>query len=365
MQIVIAADLEPNKIGTLECTLFAVGRRLESRGCTVAYWFSGQVHEKVIEQFGLDRRSLKQNLGALSTSEARRRWLQEFRAARPDALWLNFFPHVGAFPYQLRRACPRTWICASDRVSRGSPRVHALKRMAKGIRARLLDGCIDRYLAVSKFIARRMREFDRIAPERIQVVYNGVDLDRFAPGQGVGRYISAVCYMRPEKGVGVLLDALKILKGRGAAPECRVVGIGPELERYRAFAAEHVLPVRFLGLRDDVPSILRDAMVVVVPSLWAEACGNAALEGQAAGLPVIASAIGGLPEVIEPGVTGLLFPPGDASALADAIAELIDDPDRRRAMGQAGRRRIEQKFGMDHTTELICREILHDRGQTC
>jgi glycosyltransferase involved in cell wall biosynthesis len=123
--------------------------------------------------------------------------------------------------------------------------------------------------------------------------------------------------------------------------------------------------VTFTGVRADVPKILAALDLFVLPSLW-EGMPNAVLEAMAAGLPVVATAVGGTPEVVMDGVTGLLVPPQDPSALAQAIERLLRDPDLRRTMGRAGRRRVEQHFDVRETVrqvEDLYETLLREKGR--
>jgi glycosyltransferase involved in cell wall biosynthesis len=104
--------------------------------------------------------------------------------------------------------------------------------------------------------------------------------------------------------------------------------------------------VQFLGHVENVPDVLGSAQAFVLPSL-SEAFPNAAIEAMAAGLPVVASAVGGLLDLVDHGRTGLLVPPADPGALAGAIASLVDDPARAARLGAAAREDVAQRFSFD------------------
>ena len=104
--------------------------------------------------------------------------------------------------------------------------------------------------------------------------------------------------------------------------------------------------VKFMGHRDDVPAILTASDLFVLPS-ESEASPNVVLEAMAAGLPVVASRVGGIPEIVDDGVTGHLVPPSDPDALAAAILDVLDHPNRGAAFGQAGRMRIAREYSFD------------------
>ncbi len=165
-----------------------------------------------------------------------------------------------------------------------------------------------------------------------------------------------------RKGVDVLLEALTRLAAEGLRPALWVAGEGPErgaLER-RSEALGLAPRVRLLGQRGDVADLLAACDVVVLPSRR-EGLGVAALEAAAAGRPVVASRVGGLLEVVEDRRTGLLVPPEDPTALANALHCLLRDDALRARLGRTGAARIGKRFGVDAMTdayEHLYREVL-------
>jgi glycosyltransferase involved in cell wall biosynthesis len=175
----------------------------------------------------------------------------------------------------------------------------------------------------------------------------------FAPVAG---RLVAVARWHPDKGLDVLLDAVSLLAARGAKTELHVVGgpvpgeelYGDDLLR----RASTLGTVTMLGHLESPSEVLVQAQVYVQPSR-AESFGLAALEASAAGLPVVASAVGGLRDVVLAGETGLLVEPDDPVALADAIQELLDDPSRARSLGDAGRRRALADFSSERFADRL------------
>lgn len=208
-------------------------------------------------------------------------------------------------------------------------------------------------------------------PERIRLVFNGTDLRRFSPGDNGDRrdprfgphMIFACRQLFPRKGIRFLLEAGAQLKPH--FPDLKIVVAGdgferPELVRL-AIELGIASDVTFLGWvpNTELPRYYRAAAVSVIPSLE-EGFGIPAAEAMGCEVPVVASDAGGLPEVVEDGVTGLVVPRGDASALAGAIASLLADPQLQRRMGQAGRERALRLFDWDRTAqqfEELYREI--------
>jgi glycosyltransferase involved in cell wall biosynthesis len=204
----------------------------------------------------------------------------------------------------------------------------------------------------------------------IRVVYNGLDLERFAApaarGSAAPRPARILCVARliEQKGLLDLLHACALLRERGIGFACDVVG-GPEHPLYTnylvALRREHRRlglgdHVRFLGARsfDRTLRAYAGADVFVLPCVVAadgrrDVTPNAVLEAMAMALPVVSTPVGGVPELVEDGVSGVLVPPGDPLALAGALASLIDDPARRRQLGEAARRRAEERFDARRT----------------
>jgi glycosyltransferase involved in cell wall biosynthesis len=160
--------------------------------------------------------------------------------------------------------------------------------------------------------------------------------------------ILTVANLRAEKAHEVLLRAAARVLPLHPELQFQIAGDGPRMEELRALAdslgiANHV---SFLGHREDVPALLAAADAFVLPSR-SEAFPNGAIEAMAAGLPVVASAVGGLLDLIEPGRTGLLVEPDNVQALADAIAALTASPPLAAALGGAARDEVARRYGFD------------------
>jgi glycosyltransferase involved in cell wall biosynthesis len=198
--------------------------------------------------------------------------------------------------------------------------------------------------------------------ERMRIVLNGADLRRFSPAPNGNadvppygpRMIFACRQLFPRKGIRFLIEAAAQLRATFPDLELVLAGDGferPELERLaeeRGIAGQ----TTFLGwvANAELPRYYRAAAVSVIPSLE-EGFGIPAAEAMGCEVPVVASDAGGLPEVVEDGVTGRVVPRGDAGALADAIAGLLSDPALRHRMGKAGRERALRLFDWDRSAE--------------
>jgi glycosyltransferase involved in cell wall biosynthesis len=220
-------------------------------------------------------------------------------------------------------------------------------------RARRLYARVDRLLAPSAFLRDRVVA-GGLPADRLVVLPNPVvaaPAPRSARGEPpVVLYASRLV---AEKGVDCLLDASTRL-----APGVRVrlAGSGRLEPRVRARVAGERLPVDVLGALppERVAEQLDAAAVAVLPALWEENCPMAVLEAAARGVPVVASAVGGIPELVEDGRTGLLVPPGDPGALARSVNRLVDRPEEAARMGTAAWARVRERHDpADHVAALL------------
>ena len=237
----------------------------------------------------------------------------------------------------------------------GKPHYHWLEHLANR-RTNLL-------VANSEAVKQDVMVREGVPGARIRVVYNGIDAERYertatpqlraelgipSGTQVVGVVANLIHY----KGHRFLFQAYQRIRASCASTMLLLAGDGPcrpELERLAAELGI-VDRVRFLGTRRDIPELLALTDVVVLPSLE-EGFPNAVLEAMAAGKPVVASAVGGIPEAVVHGETGLLVPSGDAATLAGAILDLLGDPARAQRMGHAGQERVREQFGMEQMVE--------------
>ena len=216
-------------------------------------------------------------------------------------------------------------------------------------------------VAVSAAAADRLAEAARLPRGSIRVIPNGVDLERFGAARAAANraalrrslgiranepLVLVPAVLRDGKGHDVLIRALPALKARVPSLRVAFAGGGERAAALRAQAQPYADTLLFLGPRDDMPELLAACELVVLPSL-AEALPTALIEAAAAGRAVVATKVGGAVEVVEDEHTGLLVPPADAEALAVAVATLLCDPERARALGAAARRRAEQRFDLD------------------
>jgi len=214
---------------------------------------------------------------------------------------------------------------------------------------------VDRFISPSKFLADLVTTY-RVPAGRIRVLKNGIDADDFVPGSEDGGYGLYFGRISPEKGVKTLLAAHAAMDSR---IPLKIVGSGPLEENLKSCYPD----AEFLGYKrgDELRSIVGNASFVVVPSECYENCSMTILEAMALARPVIGSRIGGIPEQVEDGVTGLLFEMGSAAELAEKMDQLWQNRSLRRLMGKAARSKLEREYSLKkHLDGLmrIYRELL-------
>ncbi|HET7497875.1 MAG TPA: TIGR03088 family PEP-CTERM/XrtA system glycosyltransferase [Candidatus Eisenbacteria bacterium] len=237
---------------------------------------------------------------------------------------------------------------------------------------RLHAPLVNRFVALSRHQERYLVERVGIPARRITQIYNGVDMERFrpredaAPGAGGGAFmIGTVGRMQDVKDPLNLVEAFLLLRRSrpDLAPRVRLAMVGDGSlraaveSRLREGSAWEAASLP--GAREDVAEQLRAIDLFALPSK-AEGISNTILEAMATGLPVVATRVGGNPELVEEGRTGLLVPPSDPAALAAALARYAEDPALARAHGAAGRERARAEFSLERMVGRYT--ALYDEG---
>ncbi len=234
---------------------------------------------------------------------------------------------------------------------------------------RLLQGWLWRQVAGGIAISRALRDFviryEFAPPERVHVVHYGYD-PRPDPNESQARdalcrelnltpqapIVGSMCRLIEQKGLTHAIRAFWQIAEQVQGAHYIIVGDGP----LRAMLEQQVegfqlkKRVHFLGWRDDAAALLPAFDALLMPSLW-EGFGIVALEAMAARVPVIASRVSALPEIVENGVTGFLTEPANASALAECLLDVLNNPALAREMGENGRRRLEAEFGVQRMVD--------------
>jgi glycosyltransferase involved in cell wall biosynthesis len=205
----------------------------------------------------------------------------------------------------------------------------------------------------------------------VSVIPYGVELERFSPqprDEHERIVVGATSRLSPEKGLPHLLRAIVLLRERGVDVDLVLAGEGPSRRQIEGLIGDLYLSerVQLLGdvPHDDVPALLQRLDVFALPSMW-EGFGVSAVEASAMELPVVASDVHGIPDVVVDGRTGLLLPPANATAIADAIERLARDAPLRRRMGAAGRAFVEANYRWRDNAALMERlyaDMVTDQG---
>lgn len=258
----------------------------------------------------------------------------------------------------------------------GVPCVLHVRNLHERFAKVMLYGSLARLPVVKQVIANSSASaepYRRHVPQKVTVVHNGIDLADYAPEavprgefrrqEGIPQdavVVGFTGHLTPRKGLDTLIRAAAALVP--ARPKLLFVAIGrvpfgSRIDcgaRYEALARELGIAerFRFAGFREDVRPAVADFDVLALPS-FQEPFGRSVIEAMALGVPVVASRVGGLPEILTDGRDGLLVPAGDVGALAQAIGSLVDDPQRRQALAQAALARVRESFDV----EVLSRRI--------
>lgn len=354
----------------------------------------GQEYRVLQEAQGMETRGHKVVVAAPQGSQlaalAEQRGLQVKTTSSGNRGWITLIPSYLRIMKQCEIDVVNThgsldsWTASiAGRISSRRPIIirtrHKSTPVSRTWRHRLLYGRLPHVVTTTgEAVRQELMTGNRLSPSQVISIPTGVDLERFHPqspdaslrkslGLGnQGPLIGAVTFLRPEKGMTVLIEAVGWLKKRFSTLECVIIGDGGEkavlLDCIRKLGLEHC--VHLVGFRQDVPALLAILDVVVIPS-FEEGIPQSLTQALAMERPVVASAVGGVPEVVQDGVTGLLVPPRDPVFLAEKIACLLHDPIAASRMGRVGRQVIQERYSMEHMlnqTETVYRRLMESKA---
>jgi L-malate glycosyltransferase len=340
LRIALLMNLAPRKQGSLEDWLLAFCREAARRGHHVNVW----LRQPMLPSFAAEMKASGARVDDLADFEGAGLWSMTRRLAGHDIIHLDFIWPRGRSALAAYAAWPARvlFTAHSDfiEVDRGLLQhgVQWTLNQATMFRMHSLAG-------VSEHVRAKESRRLGLPPHRTRTIFNGVDTRRFLPRPRPGGTVEliTIANLVKTKGTHHLLGALGRL--RSPRVRLRVVGDGPELPSLRALAVELGIQhqTEFLGLRNDVHELLGSSDICFQPALL-EAFGLTIAEAMACGCAVVASRVGGIPELIQHGRTGLLVEPGDEAGFAAALDRLLRDPVLRHQLGGWARQHAREHF---------------------
>jgi sugar transferase (PEP-CTERM/EpsH1 system associated) len=289
-----------------------------------------------------------ESLGPSTLSSGARLWrlIRRLQQLRPDVVHThNVKPHIHGTIAAKLAGVP---VVVNTKHGRNYPS----SRLALSV-DRMLSPACDCMVAVSDDAAAIATDIERMPAGKVRVIHNGIDLPRYTVARCDAmrlRRVVTVARLHPIKDQATLLRALRIVVDQDSDFHLTIAGDGPSRLALDALCIELGLTrhVTLLGYRSDVPAVLAAAGQFVLPSL-SEGVSLTLLEAMATALPVVATRVGGTPEIVEDGATGWLVPAGEPGAIAEAMLRLARHPAQAARMGRAGRSRVEQRFSLVST----------------
>jgi len=280
-------------------------------------------------------------------------------------LHLHLVGFVGFYPW-LARLHGVEKVFFTNHMSQPEGFVPVRSSLWKRVLVRIINWPISKVICVSEYNQRCLQAFDLLPRKKIAVIYNGVDFERVNPSperarafreqHGIPpdrRLVIQISWMIPEKGVSDLLEAAQLVIAQEPAVHFVFLGEGASRDSFKQLAADLGISdhVTWTGLIQDpfFEGVFDSADIACQPSRWEEAFGQVIAEAMAYGKPVIGTAVGGIPEVIEDRVSGFLIPKRDVNGLAEKILCLLRNPQLRESMGSASHLASRSKFDLRKT----------------
>ena len=370
---VLVFGMNPRRIGGIEVHTREVVAHLARRNCLAVLCFPAAPSPAVLQYLSSPNvRWEKMPHPGENTWAANWYLLRIIRKYRPGLLHLQFTPMLSPAAWIARLNGVRR-IIFTDHHSRPASFVTAPQPAWKQAIARFLQLPVSTAVAVSDHNRRIMTSTGSLPPSRVRRIHNGVDLFRpngvegaaFRTCYGIPAdriLITQVAQMKREKGVDDILQAAPLALAEQPNLHFAFVGDGDPAGKYAARARELGIEnhVTWTGLMIDpvAAGVFAASDIFCHPSRWQEAFGLVLAEAMSCGKPIVATTVGGIPEVVADGETGFLVPPGDLAALAEKLVLLARDRALRERLGQAGRERAAARFDV----RTVTRELMEVYG---
>jgi glycosyltransferase involved in cell wall biosynthesis len=362
--------VEPFRIGGTETLARELSRQLGERGWKSVLCFLKEPPEDVRCFLSLPNVSIEvlQDSDGLSFTGARD-LARIVRRYSPEILHLYFTGFLGIYPW-LARLLGVKQIFFTDQTSRPAGYIPRRAALWKRFSARIINWPITKVVCASRYGLRCLTTLDLLPAERYELVYNAVDLSRVSDKSELAekfrrRYeipanrivIVQVSWIIPEKGIPEVMEVARSLVSKNDNVHFVLVGEGSYREQYMKEAAAMGLSehIAWTGLIQDPfgEGVYDTADIVCQLSRWEELFGWMIAEAMAYGKPIVATKVGGIPELIDDGMSGFLVERGDARAAADKLDQLACDPNLRNRMGAAGRNIVAEKFDLKHNVAQL------------
>jgi glycosyltransferase involved in cell wall biosynthesis len=360
--LVSVFGVAPQRIGGTETFARELSAQLGERGWQSALCFLSEPTEEV-RRF-LDLPNISLDIFSDSTDGHR----QENKLSRivgryhPEILHLHFTGFLSLYPW-LARVWSVNKVFFTDHHSRPGGYVPARAPMWKRAAARVINRPLTRVISVSNYGYRCMTTADLLPQSRFKMIYNGVDLSRIkADSQRAldfrRRYsipperaiVTQVSWVIPEKGITDFLETARLVTQQNRNVQFVIVGDGAYREQYMKDAAAMGIEdrVTWTGMVEDPfrEGVFAAADVVCQFSRWEEVFGWMIAEAMAHGKPIVATKVGGIPELVTEGLSGFLVQRNDTAGAAEKLMRLVQDSELRREMGEAGRKLVAGKFDL-------------------
>ena len=368
--LVSVFGVEPTRIGGTETFARELSRQLHGIGWQSVLCFLAEPPAEVREFLSLPNVTIETVENSTSFNWTATKALAKILGRhQPQILHLHFTGFLGVYPWLAKlKAVERVFF--TDHSSRPAGYAGERAPFWKRIAASVINKPIDKVICVSEFGQRCLTTLSLLPDRRHELVYNAVDLSRVTsepklaadfrakhsiPADRV--IITQVSWMIPEKGIPQLLETARLLVTRNPRAHFVLVGEGSHREQFMKDAAamgisEHIT---WTGLIQDPFSegVYEAADIVCQLSEWEELFGWMIAEAMAYRKPIVATRVGGIPELVENGKTGFLVERSSPEEAAAKLNELANDAELRQRMGEAGRRRVEEKFDLQRNVAQL------------
>jgi glycosyltransferase involved in cell wall biosynthesis len=369
--VVSMFGVKPSRIGGTETFARELSLQLGNRGWKSVLCFPNEPRDQVRKFLTLPNTTLEVvEDQTVDSWRAGRTLSQILKRHRPEILHLHFTGFLTGYPWLARTRSVRS-VFLTDHTSRPAGFVPRRAPLAKRLATRVINSPLTKVICVSRFGYESLTALDVLPKERFQLIYNAVDLTRVKTDELIGpefrrRYsipderkiVAQVSWMIPQKGIPELLEAARLVLDQRSDVQFVLVGEGSYREQFMDKA-------RYLGLGDHITwtglvenpfdeGVFQAADIVCQLSQWEELFGWMIAEAMAHRKPIVATRVGGIPELVSDGQSGFLVDRGDVAAVADRLLKLLANEKLCKNMGEAGQRLVQEKFDLQkNVAQLI------------